>query len=612
MATSRPTLFHAGIAAWFIEYAKKTDPPAQVVEADGEVDFVIPEDLSTLSDEELTQLHEEAVGHFDGLFGDGSGLTEADIQALQTLTEGIETLLGEVESRNAKGAERQAQAAELATRVRPHSAETDEDPDAEADEDADPDTADEDAEAEDGAAAVVVAGASRRTGDIRVNLGGLRSRQATHLPRNVNVPKTMKDVVLASGEGTGFAAGSGLDWNGVGQVVDRRLASFNHSQYQAAGRSGTHLRQQFGVATIRKPFADDMIVHSNDPAHVDEVLQRARKESRLPGGSLVASGGWAAPSETIYDLCELESRDGLFNLPEIGISRGGISWTTGPSFSEIYNAVGFTYTEAQDEDGLYVPGSPNTEGDKPCYKVEFPDFVEARLNLSGLCITAGLLAQRGYPEVIARTVRGALVAHDHKMSAALINAVVAGSTAITMTAAQVGAVAPILDAIEKQTEHYRYSSRLARSTTLEAVFPFWIHGAIRSDLALRNGVANSMDVTDAQINAWFNSRGVRAQFVYDWQDINGTAATSFLAWPTTVKFLLYAAGTWVKGGSDIITLDTIYDSVLLGQNDYTALFTEEGWLVAKLCFDSRVVTVAIDPSGTTGQGVPLTRVGVKV
>ena len=58
-----------------------------------------------------------------------------------------------------------------------------------------------------------------------------------------------------------------------------------------------------------------------------------------------------------------------------------------------------------------------------------------------------------------------------------------------------------------------------------------------------------------------------------------------------------------KGGADVITLDTVYDSVLLGTNDYTALFSEEGWLAAKLCHDSRVITVPICSNGLTAAGV---------
>src|SRR3546814_17098430 len=91
-----------------------------------------------------------------------------------------------------------------------------------------------------------------------------------------------------------------------------------------------------------------------------------------------------------------------------------------------------------------------------------------------------------------------------------------------------------------------------------AVVQLWAHGFVRSSLALRRGLAEC-DVSKQRSNSWVTQRGISAQFVYDWQDIGTTAASGFLSWPNTVDFLLYPAGTWVKGAADVITLDTIYD-----------------------------------------------------
>jgi hypothetical protein len=173
-----------------------------------------------------------------------------------------------------------------------------------------------------------------------------------------------------------------------------------------------------------------------------------------------------------------------------------------------------------------------------------------------------------------------------------------------MTTDTVGTTAPLLAAIELQVEHYRYTQRLPRTTTLEAVFPYWIRGAIRQDLSVRLGLAE-FDVTDARIDAWFRSRGVAPQYVYDWQALDINPLDTFKTWPSTVDFLLYQAGTWVAGVDDIITLDTLYDSTLLGQNKFLALFTEEAWLVAKRCIDSRVITVPVHSDGSTHAGVLL-------
>lgn len=575
----------------------------------GDLEIVIPEDLSTLDDTELANVHSGTVEAFNSLYGeDGSGLTDEALDVLSVLTQGIERINTELTSRQEAAAKRADAATALAARVGIEPGQREE-----AAADVEPEV---EAETSTETLATEPEPQPEPVKEIRVNLSGLRSRQAhsviptepTPLAEIDGTPTSMRDIVKASPEFHGYAAGQGLDWDDIGRGLDRRLSLVNRSQWELAQQQGRPMRQQQSIAVIQKPIDKRLLITSEDPTHVSDILKYAAQESRLPGGSLVASGGWCAPSETIYTLLELESRDGLFSLPEVGITRGGINFTPGPNFAEIYAAYdGFDYSEDDDEAGHYAVDAngvgTGSAGTKPCYHIGCPSFTEARLRFAGLCLSAGLLQQRGYPEMIARTTRGVLVGHDHRMSGRVLAQMETGSTAVSMAASQVGATAPILTAIELQVEHYRTVHRLTRSTSLEAVFPFWVHGAVRSDLSRRLGV-DLFDVSDARIDGWFRDRGIAPQFVYNWNDVSGTAA-NFKAWPTSVKFLLYVAGTWVRGTSDIVTLDTIYDSVGLGTNDFTALFTEEGYLVAKLGHDSRVVTVNICPDGATHGGVDI-------
>lgn len=587
-------------------------------------EFVIPEDLEALSSEELSALTDQANTHFATLYGDGKGLEDEVFLALGALTEGIERLGVESGKRAELAAQREKEAAELAARVGI----------APAEQAAETETLAAENGAEAAEAAVepaeaaelteVTASAVEAPKATRVSLANVRSRARQTVPAQetrqelaveTGKPKTIKDVMFSNSSDAGLRDGQNVDFAELGAAVDRRLQSFNEAAYAKAAASERQLRDQHGLAVIRKPFAADQVIRSNDPAHVNEVFDRAVDEALLPGGSLVASGGWCAPSEVLYDLIgEVESRDGLLSLPEVGVARGGVSFTRGPDFADMFSQIlGFSYTEANDIAGDYgvnASGIGNgTDGNKPCYKIQCPPFVEYRLGIEGLCLSAGLLQQRGYPEVIARTIRGALVAHDHRVNGRMIASMVAGSTAISLAANQVGTLAPVLTAIELQVEHYRSVRRMSRSTTLEAVFPFWVRGAIRSDLSRQLGVDDKYSVSDAQISAWFAERGVNPQFVYNWQDIAATPAASFTAWPTSVQFLLYSAGTWIRGTSDIITIDTLYDSVLLGQNDYTALFTEEGVFTARRGQDSRVVTVPITADGATAAGVDIAHNG---
>lgn len=576
-------------------------------------DLVIPESFDGIEYAAIESLFGSAVERFEGLREEYAGtMTDDEVATLGALADGIEALSAEISARDTAKAERDAKAEELASRVQAlsvkpeagaeantedNSDETASDSTDDEDEDATPDADNE------SAAQTIVASAATRS-EVRVPMSRVARQRQAQAPQ-APAQRTMRDVAFAASDAAGVTAGEGVDFLAIGRSIDRRLAGYNPGSYSAAAARGHALREQHGLASFRREFPEELTISSSDREHVDSVISRAVDESRLGAGGLVASGGWCAPSETLYDLLELESRDGMLSLPEVGVARGGIQFTTGPSFGDIYNQItGFAFTEEDDVEGRYQPGSDgNVEGPKPCFHIECPDFQEVRLDVNGLCLTAGLLQQRGYPEVIARTVRGALVAHEHRINSLMIQKIVAGSTAVNM-GSQVGAAAPILDSIEKQAEHVRYTHRLARGVTLEAIFPFWVRGAIRSDLSRRLGV-DLLDVSDARIDAWFRDRGINPQFVYNWQAIDTTAAGSFTAWPTTVSFAMYPAGTWVRGSSEIITLDTIYDSTLLAQNDYTALFTEEGWLVAKRGFDSRVITVGIEAAGGTHMGVDI-------
>jgi hypothetical protein len=165
-----------------------------------------------------------------------------------------------------------------------------------------------------------------------------------------------------------------------------------------------------------------------------------------------------------------------------------------------------------------------------------------------------------------------------------------------------GVTASVLAAVELQVEDMKYRERLSRNATIEAVLPFWLRGAIREDLSKRNGV-DKLDVTDAMIDGLFRLRGVQPQFVYALDPIGacpGSPLDPISTWPATLRVLMYVAGTWVAATSDIITLDTIYDSTNIRTNRYTALFTEEGLAVLKRCHDSRVFEVPVCPSGETG------------
>src|SRR5690554_4942233 len=92
----------------------------------GEESLEIPEDLSTLSDEELSDLQTRANEAFDALYGDGSTtLTDEEYATAASLTDAIEALAAEQARREEAAAQRSADAAALRDRVSAASGSTD-------------------------------------------------------------------------------------------------------------------------------------------------------------------------------------------------------------------------------------------------------------------------------------------------------------------------------------------------------------------------------------------------------------------------------------------------------------------------------------------------------
>jgi hypothetical protein len=133
--------------------------------------------------------------------------------------------------------------------------------------------------------------------------------------------------------------------------------------------------------------------------------------------------------------------------------------------------------------------------------------------------------------------------------------------------------------------------------TMEVVVPFWVKGAIRNDFALRTG-RDVKAISDGDIAAEFSARKLNVQFVYDWQPLADNTTTE--GYPATYQALIYPSGTFVKGTSDVISLNSVYDAASLATNIYTALFFEQGLLVAKMCNEAMLVTLAVCGAGRTG------------
>lgn len=348
-----------------------------------------------------------------------------------------------------------------------------------------------------------------------------------------------------------------------------------------------------GALLIQLPeneFSDNAAAWQGRQGSLDMLLA-AGNEKRLAGGSLVAAGGWGAPSERSLDFCELESIEGLLTLPEVAITRGGIEYTKGPVFADILaNSTGFwDMTEAEAEAGTEL---------KTSLRPSLPSFQEQRLDAVGVMLEAGLLLRQGWPEVIARHSDLLLKAHAYKMAQKKLAGIHAFTGAAKAAGPGFGNALDILHILELVATGERQRTFMSPNQTLEAIIPHWVKNVIRVDIANRNGVENVKAITDAQIDAEFSARKIKVQWITAHQNltIDGTKNIA-LKYPDVVDITLYPAGTYVAGVAPVISLDTIYDSVNLKKNDYVELFVEQGLLVTNPCGDGVRISLPLYANG---------------
>ncbi|WP_328436884.1 major capsid protein [Streptomyces sp. NBC_00444] len=426
------------------------------------------------------------------------------------------------------------------------------------------------------------------------------SETAAHAPKP-NVP-TQRLAVTASVDIPGVAHGGELaTFDSVVDVVSRKAKSMpvtrGNPNYQT-------------IASIRNEFSHT-VDDRTTPAQVEELFRfLTRREGDAE--ALVAAGGWCAPSEIRYDFFNIACSSGLIDLPTFGVTRGGVQFPVSPSLADAVDGIAFApfaeelsvtsvpwlWTEA--DDIAAATGSPT----KPCIRVPCPDFDEARLEVYGICLTAGNLANDAYPEATQNTIRLLMAAHDHAVNARLLAQMLNLSTAaISISGGAVtDAAAPrIFNAAALAAVDTRERYGMCLEDVLEAVLPQWVREVIRADLAWKAGV-ELLAVTNGEIDGYFLERNVRPQWVDDWQ-VRGAGqfghSTAMTAWPTTVDFLMYPAGTFLHGNGMSLDLGVVRDSVLNETNDHTAAWSEEAHLVARVGHESRRYRVGFNVNGST-------------
>ena len=298
----------------------------------------LPTDFASVDDDALNEMLESFTAEFDAQYGEGS----RDIAALTALADDIDKVRAEQTARATAAAEADAAAEALAARIRPavddaaaveanvEAADAAADVPAEGEQPVEP-VADVPVEApaepvadepvlEDAAPVAAVTASGRRPAPAAVASRAPRPAPARNAQRSLvagaNTPRPSLVAALD------FATSAHPEVRPDNEVTLLQLAaSFND---RAASMPVGKNRPRIGRLNI--PFAPEQTLTS-DAKHNAEVL-RASVERPITAESLLAAGGWCAPSTPVFEQFDLgPDTDNLFDVPTFGGDvRAGITF----------------------------------------------------------------------------------------------------------------------------------------------------------------------------------------------------------------------------------------------------------------------------------------------
>jgi hypothetical protein len=398
--------------------------------------------------------------------------------------------------------------------------------------------------------------------------------------------------VTASADIRGFKAGQDLkSWRGVAEAFTSKRPDVRGTD---PGADGT----RFLVASVHGEFSEDRILTNDIDSNMAKIEAVASEQA------ITASGGLCAMITPYYQFktwgdAHRPVRDAL---PVFKAERGGIRFMPSPVLTDLAGSVRVT-TAAQDAAGYTNQDPAGTTAPKPCLHVTCEAEQTCIIEAIHRCLTFGNFGARTYPEQVEAWLKLGNVEFSRYSETRLIDAIIANSTAVT-AAQTYGATFSILEQIELVVASFRARHRLSSNASFRGLFPFWLTGIIKNDIAAQapgDGISR-YNITDGQVSDWFSSRGVNPTWYQDHSTGAGApfvtpAVGALETWPASAEWVIYPEGTFLYLDGGTLDLGLVRDSTLNSTNDYQ-IFYEEFNKVCKLGLESLVVTSDLCANGT--------------
>ena len=546
----------------------------------------LPEDIKSLSDEDLAKLLEEHVSAKDLIDADDekflAGL-EADAIIAQYEKGGdqYQALLAEQKERGEAHQSFVDKKAELAQKFEVEAEETS----------VDDDPGDEDGHVTDEEPVEVVAEEEvEEVEEVKTEERELVLASAPRIARRPPAASPERTPKADEPKGTALVASGemsmqfreNLNENSLAELV--KAAAIHHGPMPKIDPPGKY---RFGgpehrIAHADFEFPEDRQLGDNATENAEKI--RAVVAASMPGGyggySLTASGGLCAPLEPIYSMPNFATDDEPVwdSLPKFQARRGGVNVPEATTIGDIETAIS-SISEADDALG-------GTFATKSCQDLECPPYTEVAVQILAHCREYGNLNARAWPEKIRHENELTMAALARTSEMFMLERIKALSVNVTSGAETLGALIYLVDAITKSMFGIRSRLRMPRNARFRALLP-----AVTLDILVLDAIQNQFDryQSRADIDAYLRSVGIDPVYYLDGDFAAGTdqiadssqAAGALDAFPDNIQWALFAEGAFLGIDSGSLELGIVRDSTLNSTNDFQ-VFGEKFRNVARI------------------------------
>lgn len=418
------------------------------------------------------------------------------------------------------------------------------------------------------------------------------SKPARRVPRRAPAaaPKAEQPegvAIVAAGDLRGISAGTRLgSMRDVAKAMIEKHDAIKH--FRGEGK--------FHIATLERKLPEDRVLRSSDNAQANQA-----KVDSLQ--AVVASGGICAPPANFYDRPSLVTNGTpvIDSLPSFNADRGGIQFPTPLTLADIDDAVGIV---TETEDGL-----GGTNALKSCQVLDCPDFDTVTIQAIYQCLEFGNMGARAWPENVEHITEQTMAAHARLRETAVLDVLAASSTHVTSDAsvANVGMVADFVTDVIRAAAMYRSRHRMDPIVRLRVVAPAWARDMAISDVmrsqfyredAAAAYLADKLALANVNVT-WYIDTPTGAGQVGGAQ-----SAAEINMFPTTVVWYLFHEGAFLYLDGGTLDLGLVRDSSLNSTNDYQ-VFAEVFENVAFTGVESLQVTSTLHDTGATGGPVAI-------